>query len=274
MKKRIVSAVVAVSMLSSVAFAEQPKASEYRNIMSSGTYYIEYESAYGKQALAVQGAKRMSYTTQVGGSSMGALSMVPVVGIFSMFGGKKETQVPNALYQDGKYYKFKSTKEALVANENQLNDPNLNPAEGWDYIKYSLTFPEAFVVFAPNDELNAAAHYTVPQFVESGTETLDGKSQSYDKYVTQIKSATGKVIFEKIYRMYYGDNGELTLIKNSYRSMGENEENMGEIKVKKISGELPDKIMDIPNGCKVYRAGVGDMDDLLDHRVLVEDYSK
>ena len=46
------------------------------------------------------------------------------------------------------------------------------------------------------------------------------------------------------------------------------------MKVKKITQELPENALKIPDGCKVYAAGIGDMDDLLDKQVLVEDYGK
>ena len=46
------------------------------------------------------------------------------------------------------------------------------------------------------------------------------------------------------------------------------------MKVKKITQTLPKDSLCVPNGYKVYAAGIGDMDDLLDKDVLVEDHSK
>lgn len=41
--KKIAALAMALSMLTATAWAEQPKAEEYRQMMSSGTYYVEYE---------------------------------------------------------------------------------------------------------------------------------------------------------------------------------------------------------------------------------------
>lgn len=271
MKKKVLSSLLAMSLTSTIAFAEQPKAAEYREIMSSGTYYIEYESDYGKQILAVGNGKRMSFTRQ-NKNALGGLSFLPVVGLFSLF-TNESVPVPNALYQDGKYYNFKSKKTALVATESELKDPNLNPREAWRSIKNNLHFAEAFTVFAPNDPYNKILHYDTPKFVESGEESIKKDKFKFDRYVYEIKSLGGTTLYEKAYKFYYNDKGDLTLIK-SFVKLEDQEEAISEIKIKKISKELPQNIFDIPKGYKVYKAGLGDMNDLLGKPVLTEDYSK
>ena len=269
MKRKLVAATVAMSMLSGIAAAEQPKAAEYRNIMSSGTYYIEYESGFAKQSLAVRGDERMSYTIHKGGG-MNPLSFVPVVGVLSLF-MNNEDRIPNALYQNGNYYHFLSKKEALMADEDTLRNPNINPEEGWSSIKNDLTFPEVFAIFAPNDPLNAEVNFRVAEFVESGTDAKDS-SKVYDKYVLRDKSITGETLGETVYYLYYNEKGELKKIKTMFQSNGREEEiPFGEIKVLKITDKLPEHIIEIPQECKIYAPGTGDMNDLLDQRVLLEE---
>ena len=269
MKRKIASLALALSMLSGVVSAEQPKAAEYRSIMSSGTFYLEYESGFAKQSLAVQGDRRMSYTIHKN-KGLNPLSFVPVVGMFAAF-MQSEDQVPNALYQDGKYYHFLSKKEALVADGATLRDPHLDPEEGWTSIKNDLTFPEVFAIFAPNDPLNTEVHYQVPKFVESGTEKKDGKEMLYDKYVKQNMSSSGADLGNTVYYVYYNQKGDLARIKTKFQMGGQEEElPYSEIKVLKISAELPDKIIGIPEECKIFAAGIGDMNDLLDHHVPVD----
>ena len=56
--KKIAALAMALSMLTATAWAEQPKAEEYRQMMSSGTYYVEYEMDDIIKGLAVSEGKR------------------------------------------------------------------------------------------------------------------------------------------------------------------------------------------------------------------------
>ena len=60
--KKILALALACSTFATSAFAEQPKAAEYRQVMSSGNYYVEYELNDVKKCLAVKDGKRMDYT--------------------------------------------------------------------------------------------------------------------------------------------------------------------------------------------------------------------
>ena len=155
---------------------------------------------------------------------------------------------------------------------NQLSDPNLDPMENWNTVKQKLALPEELQIFAPKDmfaELMTGT--TMPVFEESGSASIKGKEYLYDKYVSQTKSITGKVLMEKSYFMYYLDN-ELKFIKTYLRQANGLEQQINDIEVKKLTSELPENILKIPEGCKVYAAGIGDMNDLLDQPVQVEAY--
>ena len=201
-----------------------------------------------------------------------ALAFIPVIGMAGMF--IKETKKdPTALYQDNKYYQFIGKKQARVATPSELEDENLDPTEAWSSVPLRLALPEGLVMLAPNDPFNSIANYTVPTFTESGTIT-DGKNTfDYDTYKAPIKGATGNVLAEKIFYLYYDNkNGELKRVITRFKEPSESmEQTITELKFRKIAGELPEKALKIPGGTKIYAAGLGDMDDLLDRNVLVEE---
>lgn len=273
MRKKILALVLAAAALAGTACAEQPKAEEYRKVLSSGTYYVEYESDAMTKCLAVKDGKRMDYTIYRNMPG-GWTSYIPVIGLFL---GKSDKQ-PNAMYADGKYYQFQGKNKAFVATYDQLNDVNLDPKMAWSSVRQRLALPEELMVFAPNDEFNSFVETQIPTFVESGDysakKLFGGKDKYiYDKYVATYKTKSGEVLFEKIFYFAYKD-GELKYISSLTKTPGGEEEFSGSIEVKKITAELPKGALEFSDKCKVYAAGVGDMNDLLDKDVLVEDYSK
>ena len=277
MKRKLLSATLALSILASsmgAAFAENPKAEEYRQMFANGTYYIDYDMNDSvRKALAVSDGKRMDYTILMvrNPALQTALAFIPVVGLAGMF--IKETKKdPIALYQDNKYYQFIGKKEARVATPAELQDENLDPSEAWSSVPLRLALPEGLVVLAPNDPFNKIANYSVPAFVESGTIT-DGKNTfDYDTYKSPITGATGNVLADKIFYLYYDNkNGDLKRVITRFKEPGSSmEQTITELKIRKITKELPENALKMPGGTKVYAAGLGDMDDLLDRNVLVE----
>lgn len=279
MKSKLLSATLTLSILAGsmgTALAEQPKAEEYKQIFSSGTYFVEYElNRSTRKSLEVRDGKRMDYTSYItsGTSMLGGLALInPFLAVAGLF-GKSVKKEPTSLYQDGKYYQFTGKKMAKMATYDQLEDENLDPSEGWSSVRLRLSLPEQFVVFAPKDEFNCFTNYQIPTFVESGTVTKGKNELPFDKYTSPVKGKTGKVLAEKFFYMYYDKDGNLKRIKTTYKEPGKDEVTAGEIKVRKITGELSESALQIPKGCKVYAAGIGDMNDLLDKEVLVEDYS-
>lgn len=274
MKKRILAVTLALCTFTCSAFAEQAAAEKYRTILQSGKYYVEYEIDVAKKMLAVADNKRMDYTSykKSGGSglAMGLALINPLLAIGSMFGGS--SKAPTVYYEDGKYYQFEGKKKALLATEQQLNDPNIDPSEGWGAVKYNLALPEELAVFAPNDmfyqKINGA---TQPTFVESGT-IMDGKKEiAFDKYSSSVKSMTGKELYAKSFYMYYAE-GELKEIKSYISYQGGKEELIRTVEVKTITDVLPENILKIPEGCKVYSVGLGDMSDLIEQPAQLEAY--
>lgn len=262
MKGKVLAMVLALSMATASAFAEQPEAQKYRDILQSGKYYVEYEVSYMERCLAVEDGKRMSYTDpKLGG--------IRIPSVFDLFGGGK-SKTPGAYYENGKYYKFSTKKKATVATEEQLKDVNIDPA--WNGIKNQFALPEELALFAPHDPFFVAVKgATEPQFVESGTKADDDKQIPYDKYAYEVKGQNGQNIYSVVYYVYYKE-GVLKQIESYLIQNGQTEELLETVKIKKLTGEIPKNAVKIPKGCKVYAAGMGDMNDLLEKPVLVETY--
>lgn len=259
--KATLAMTLALTMMATTAFAEQPAANKYRTILQSGNFLIEYGDAYFTKTIAAQNNMRMersSYKFKGGG----------MVGIPS---GSGKKDYPDTLYRDGKYYKFQSKKKATMANRNQLNDPCIDPSGGWNYAQYSLAIPEEFFALCNYDPFRYESDVMVaPNFVGSSKEVVEKKEYDCDKYVVAMRSQTGAVMSETNY-LYYYDNGELIFIKKIFKQNG-TEYPMNEFIVKKITNEVPSEIFNIPQGCKVYAVGIGDMNDLIEQPILVEEY--
>ena len=275
MKTKVVAMTMVLTTLATSAFAEQPNAQKYREILQSGKFYVEYELDDLKKTLAVQDNKRMDYTIFKKTGNMGlaiGLSLInPLLAVGALLGGNK-SKVPSAYYEAGKFYQFDSKKEATMARWDQLNDPNIDPAKGWNSIKARLTLPEELAVFAPKDMFFEEVYgVRNPVFVESGKKVEKKKELIYDKYSYNVNSHAGNTLFTKSFYMWYV-NGELIEIKSYINKPGEQEEFLHSLEVKKLTSELPENALKIPAGCKVYAVSLGDMNDLIDQPVQVETY--
>lgn len=251
-----------------VASAEQAKADEYRNILNGNKFCVEYEDKYFKVSIAEQDNKRVNYR---------ALNLKGIGGIASIFMGAPKKEM-SAIFIDGRYYQFndfKDKKKAIMATRDQIKDPCIDPREGWSTVRKTLSLPIALRPVLDADRFNDNFNSIVkPVYKESGTE-IDKKNNKYeyDRYVSEVKNAAGKVVMEKSY-IYYYLNGEINKIKLVNKMINNGREVVEEeIKNVKILNHMPEKIaVEVPKGTKVYGAGLGDMDDLLEQPPLLEEY--
>lgn len=268
--KKIIIAGLSLGILSSslIASAEQAKANEYRNILNSNKFCVEYEDRYLKVSIAEEDKKRVNYRTY---------KLQGVGGWASLFMGEPKKEI-SAIFIDGRYYQFndfRDKKKAIMATRDQIKDPCIDPREGWSTVRGTLSLPTALRPVLDADRFNDN-YYTIakPAYKDSGTET-DKKNNTYDydRYTTEVKNAAGKVIMEKSY-IYYYLNGEINKIKLVNKVISNGQEIVEqELNNVKILNNMPEKInVAIPEGTKVYGAGLGDMDDLLEQPPLLEQY--
>jgi hypothetical protein len=262
MKKRaILAAVLAAGqmMIASAAFAEQPAAEGYRSMMEGGKFFLQYGDYWHDTTVAAENGRKMMR------ENVTSLSMVAFIPI------KNSKSYPDLLYKDNKYYKFKDKKTAVVVAKDQLKNVHLNPEDNWREAENKLRVPDALNIFCWNSPFSSHnSSESQPQFVESGQKQDGKKTYAYDKYTSELKSQSGSVMAKFTYIALY-EGGKLVQIDKNLTANGE-EEKVSTVKIKNLTAEIPTGTLDIPKGCKVYAAGIGDMDDLLEQLIEVEKY--
>lgn len=262
MKKKILALALAFGAWTSFASAEQPLAQQYRQWLQAGTFVVDYEADYRdyvvRKTLAGYGDMRMER------NNLKIKGIIPVYGV-----GKKN--YPDTLYRDGKYYKFESKKKATVAEESQLDDPNLDPSAGWNTLRYNLALPDEFAPLY-NDAAYKPVSAALGNFVYagSGKKVVDKQEYACDRYTLPLKSQAGNTLAEMSYYYCY-DKDQLVYIEKAIADDGK-EYVLSRVKIKEFTNNVPSELFAMPKGCKVYAVGIGDMDDLLNKPALVEEY--
>ena len=251
--------ILMILLTSEICSAEQPKAQEYREILSSGNFYVEYDDNNVKRIIAQENGRRMSRTT-LGGTYRAIVSLLNPLG--NMFANAAE-KFPEFMYADGKFYKFLEKDIALIVDENQLDDENLNPAEGWSTIHQSLSLPNELAIFNWNDKFHKVPEaLSEPIFIESTKKIVNGKEFDCDRYESKITNAAGGESATITFELCYSA-GELILAQSSLSANGKDYE-INKLIVKKILSSVPSGEFKLSGKEKVHSAGFGDMNDLLE----------
>ncbi len=258
--KKFLTALVVLLMMSAQVSAENPKAEEYRKILSSENFYVEYDDKNVKRIVAQDSGRRMT-RTNLGGNYRAIVSVLNPLGNF--FATEYE-KYPEFMSTGGKFYKFLEKDFALMASEEQLDDKNLNPVEGWGMIYQSLSLPNELAIFNWHDKFHKVpAALSEPVFIESAKKIIGGKEYDCDRYESKITTAAGGDSATIIFDMCYL-NGELALAQSALLTNG-NEYEINRLVVKKILPSVPSGDFKLNGKEKIYAAGVGDMDDLLEN---------
>lgn len=262
--KKFLAAALGIFLMAAEVSAEQPKAQEYREILSSGNFYVEYEDRHVKKIIAEENGRRME-RSDLSGDYKAAVSILNPIG--AMF-ASRITKYPDFMYSNGKYYKFIEKDYAIVAHENQLDDENLNPAEGWALIDRELSLPDELAVFNWNDKYHKVSPaISAPVFTETIKKTVEGRELVCDRYESNVASVSGGKEAVIVFDMCY-DKGELVFVQSAILANGK-EYGVNKLVVKKILRDIPKGTIIVEKGAKVYAAGIGDMNDLLETPVLI-----
>ena len=260
MKKQIFATALSLSLMVSLqpVSAEQPAAETYRQIFQSGTFYVEYKDKYTTRIISEKDGQRMERTNYE--TSLSWMKFLNPLGM--LFGGGTPKH-PEVLHKDGKYYQFTEDDKATVCTDEQLEEENLNPREGWSTIGQKLALPTELSVFFWTDPYRTqSAALSAPEVTWSGKKTYDGKEYDCDRYTSPIHSAAGDTEANYIYDMLY-QNGRLVEIRSYIERNGEGYP-INTLEIKKIEGKVPEGLFKIKKNTKVYAAGTGDMNDLLE----------
>lgn len=260
MKKLLLTALLMLLITSTVG-AEQSKAEEYRQIFAGGQFYVEYEDKNVKKIIAQENERRMARTALNSAQSAMVSVLNPLGALFS----SGNNRYPEFMYSNGRYYKFAEKDMAFMLPSDRLDDDNLNPREGWQTIDKSLSLPDELAVFYWNDHFHkVSAALNEPKFIISQKKTVDGKEYDCDRYeATTINRNGAKIIFDMLYK-----NGELVMVISSIGA-GEREYEINKLTIKKIAATVDKNDFKVDAKAKVYAAGAGDMNDLLETPVLL-----
>lgn len=246
--------------------------------MQSGiwNYYSDWTSISSLYKNAASNYKRTNLSYADSQNRSGFSLLKDLVGV------KDKKNYPDALFQDGKYYRFRRVQEFLdktkiygddgtvyakVLTQEDLNSPTLNQDDEWDYIRSDLALPDELAVFCW-DEPFRDNFTSAPVYNGSSTLTVDDKEYDCDQYVLDIKTLTGAVLAQDVYNMLY-DGGKLVRVQKYLIHDGK-EELVLEVEIKNISSTVPADAFTIGRKIKVYAAENGDMQDLIEQPVLVE----
>lgn len=295
-----------LTMVFATASAEQPAAEKYRQIFKSGEFYVEYEVAnlgwvnirIGANAANYKGdtpktfKKNSAYIIigeKDGKRAKGIFGKGTVYGFMESMASSvpNNKTVPDVLYTDGKYYRIstsekvewkpfvgkkqKNSVKAIMLPENKLNSELLDKAEKWDRIRVDLALPDELSIFCWNEPYrNIDSHTEMPQFTGSGKQTVNKKEYDCDEYVL-CRNVNGSEAKE-VYRTLY-ENGEIVyaqkyVIRNNTPSLE------GFIKVRKIDSSAPSGMFLLPVGTKIYAADEGQMYDLTEQGLVLEEVGK
>lgn len=258
--KKIFFILLIFTMNFSSTSAENAKADEYRKIFSSGNFYVEYEDKNIKKIVAEENGMRMSRTDLLGRYRAIVSVLNPLGSLFS----SDNKKYPEYIHYRQRYYRFYDDDYAITINEENIDDENLNPDEEWSAINKFLSLPDELAVFCWNDEYRQiSANISEPIFSESLQKNLDGKIFYCDRYISQIKNKNAFINFDVCY-----ENGEIVAVQSTFFSGGK-EYPINNLRIKKISGDVPKDSIKLNMKANIYAAGVGDMNDLLENPIFI-----
>ena len=266
-KKLFLAGALALSMLTGSVHAEQSAAQDYREMFRAENFYLEYRDAKGSKdrtikRLAAYDNKRMeraNYSTPTWVKACNPLG--------ALFGDRGK-QYPLVLHKDGKYYQFSENDKAIELDEDRLGDENLNPREGWNGVRRKLALPIELSVFCPDDPYSSVSDALgTPHFVNSYKKKVGKREYDCDRYVAAIKNLSGDESAQLVYEMIY-DQGRLIEAQLSMERDGI-EYPVNTIEIKKLTSEVPKNAFKIGRRTSKTAAGTGDINDLLEYRVVV-----
>ena len=255
--KKFLAVALGILLAMTKVSAEQPKAQEYREILSSEKFYVEYDDRYVKRIIVEENGRRMSRVTLGGAHKTLVEVLNPVAKLFE--GGY--SKYPDFMYYNGKYYKFSEKDIAQMIQADQLNNVNLNPNEGWSVIDKELALPDELAVFNWNDRHHkVAAGVAEPVFANTLQKVVDGKTYTCDRYESDVTNSRGEKEATIIF--------DMALVQSAIFANGK-EYGINKLEIKKILREIPSGAIILDNNAKIYAAGTGDMNDLLENPVLL-----
>lgn len=136
-------------------------------------------------------------------------------------------------------------------------------------IHKELALPDELAVFNWNDKHHKVTdRIDAPTFANTIKKVIGSKEFTCDRYEADVKNARGEKEATIIFDMCYNDKGDLAFVQSAIFANGR-EYGINQIEIKKILREIPKGEIILDKKAKIYAAGVGDMNDLLENPVLL-----
>lgn len=263
MRKKLIMLCLSLCCLGPCAAqAENPAAQDLKNIFRSGQFYVEYKDDYNVRVMGEKNGARMERTSY--GTSLSWVASLNPLG--NLFGGRAPKN-PEVMYRAGTYYQFVEPDKAFVCSADELAEENLDPRMGWNKVRSKLALPlELAPLYWQDPYAPYAKSLTEPQFLASSKVALGGKTYEADRYSSTIRTSDGgeaKYIYELLYL-----DGHLAQARSFVQS-GNQERAVNTLEIKAVGGTWPQELFRLEKKTKLYAAGRGDMNDLLEEPVQI-----
>lgn len=243
--KKIAAVFMACGLMTGAASAQQPEAESYQNMLQQGKFQLEYSYA------GESGLNRM--TTDKGMRLVDKQQDGEDWNLEAFAVGDKIYQF---YYEDDK-------QRAKSLPLNLFGSDVLSPDEHWDSKKQALALPDELSVLNWQDKWTShPGSLAAPNFTGSSKRTVDDAEYDCDQYVCDIRNQAGGVSGQLAYNFLYHD-GKLMKVQKYLLHKGQ-EQLLSTLMVVKLDGAVPEDAFASLEKIPVYRADMGDINDLLD----------
>ena len=247
--KKIVAGVFTCGLMMGTVSAQQPAAAEYQNMLQQDfvlTY--GYEGKAEKVRITGDAAKRMAALKET----------VQGRGYWD----------PEVLGTNDKLYQFYENKgtKAKVLPLNMLGSDKMSPDEKWPEKRERLALPEELAVLVWQDKWTSHPQSLgAPAFSGSSKRQVGSDEYDCDQYICDIRNQAGGVSGQLAYNLLYKD-GKLVKAQKYLLYKGK-QQLLSTLNIMEFKAGVDAAAISKLDKVKVYKAEMGDINDLLDNPV-------
>ncbi len=243
--KKIAAVFMACGLMTGAASAQQPAAESYQNMLQQGKFQLEYtyEGESGLTRITTDKGMRL-VDKQPDGKDWNLEAFAAGDKIYQFY------------YEDKK-----QCAKSLPLN--LLGSSSLSPDERWDKKQQALSLPDELSVLSWQDKWTShPGSLSAPAFTGSSQRNVDGADYDCDQYLCDIRNQAGGVSGQLAYNFLYHE-GKLMKVQKYLLHQGQ-EQLLATLLVVKLDGTVPEDAFASLDNIPLYRADLGDINDLLD----------
>ena len=244
--KKIVAGIFACGLMMGSVSAQQPAAAGYQDMLQKQHFMLEYsyEGRNGKHRMLADADKRL------------------VLKQNRNYWDAEVLGVQDKLYQ----IYWEKVDKAKVLPLQMLGSDKLSPDEKWAEKRAKLALPEELSVLAWQDKWTSHPQSLgAPVFGGSSKRQIGKDEYDCDQYICDIRNQAGGVSGQLAYNLLYKD-GKLVKAQK-YLLYGGKQQLLSTLNIAEFKAEVDAKAFSDLAKVKVYKAEMGDINDLLDNPV-------